>query len=646
MATAFVLAASFMRGLITRVRAETAGVWWRPWRGALTPAGVLGSGGRIAGQEGLILLIFPKPRELQREGEETIPWPMRLEPRPDPGLPVQGYSLSISGEGAEIGYADEAGLRYARDTLAQLEEEYPDGVPALRIRDWPDFPVRGYMLDVSRDRVPARATLERIVQLMRRLRLNHLQLYTEHTFAFAGHETVWKDASPLDAADIQWLDALCVDNGIELAANQNCFGHMGRWLQHPEYRHLAEAPDGWKMSLGIEMPASVLQPCEESSDLVLGLLDELLPNFRSARVNINCDETFELGRGASAALVEEQGVGRTYLDFVRRIMDHLLQQGKQVLFWGDVLRNHPELIAELPDDGLVALVWNYEAPGAAENVPDWILDILSEFGMTKEALDGFRWHVRNFAAAGMPFWVCPGTSGWNSLLGRLENARGNLLDAVEVGLAEGARGFLITDWGDNGHLQPLAVSFPPLVLGAGLSWCQSANRAMDLATEVDRRVAGREGAGLGALLESLGGLCTQTGLQGINGSPIFEKLTGGGIPSLGEIDPVGVRRVLEELVAAESAIETLTLDCPDAEEIGNELRAAVRLARHGAWQIAAEASLDVPSAQERLADLEAAVALQRKAWLARSRPGGLDDSLAQMDAAFARYREEAGGTDS
>ena len=76
------------------------------------------------------------------------------------------------------------------------------------------------------------------------------------------------------------------------------------------------------------------------------------------------------------------------------------------------------------------------------------------------ALRGFEAHVAGFAEAGVPFWVCPGTSSWNSLIGRLDNARGNLLDAAQVGLARGASGYLITDWGDNGHMQPPSVSWP------------------------------------------------------------------------------------------------------------------------------------------------------------------------------------------
>ena len=58
------------------------------------------------------------------------------------------------------------------------------------------------------------------------------------------------------------------------------------------------------------MPPTVLAPTPDNADFVLGLLDELLPSFRSKRVNIGCDEPFELGHGASAADVAARGEAR------------------------------------------------------------------------------------------------------------------------------------------------------------------------------------------------------------------------------------------------------------------------------------------------------------------------------------------------
>ena len=83
------------------------------------------------------------------------------------------------------------------------------GSPSAPCRDWPDLAERGVMLDVSRDKVPTMATLYEIVDRLAEWKVNHLELYAEHTFAYADHELVWQDASPLTAAEIRELDAYC-----------------------------------------------------------------------------------------------------------------------------------------------------------------------------------------------------------------------------------------------------------------------------------------------------------------------------------------------------------------------------------------------------------------------------------------------------
>ena len=57
----------------------------------------------------------------------------------------------------------------------------------MRILDYPDFPNRGFMLDVSRDKVPQLETLFWLVDLMASFKMNQLQLYMEHTFAYSDH---------------------------------------------------------------------------------------------------------------------------------------------------------------------------------------------------------------------------------------------------------------------------------------------------------------------------------------------------------------------------------------------------------------------------------------------------------------------------
>ena len=582
--------------------------------------------------------VFPIPRALEpRPGTFGPDDPVREEA--DTALPGQGYELDLAPGGGRLAYADAAGLRHGCATLAQLRRASPQGVPAQRIRDWPDFPVRGYMLDISRDRVPTRATLGHLVRRMERLRLNHLQLYTEHTFAYPGHELVWGHASPLTADDVAWLDGLCTRHGIELAANQNLFGHMERWLRHEPYRHLAETPEGWQTSFGQRMPASVLRPCDESLEFALSLIDVLAPLFSSRRINIGCDETFELGRGASRERVNQVGLGRVYLDHLQRLLAGLRERGREPLFWGDVVRNHPELARELPADA-VGLAWHYEAPLDPDLLPEFLLTAVGEFGITRESLRCFEPHVRPFVTAEQPFWVCPGTSSWNTLTGRLDNALGNLMDATATGRAHGAGGLLITDWGDNGHHQPYAVSLPPLVFGAALGWCAATNSGIenDLAAVVDALAFEAPDAGLGEALVRLGLLHGRTGLTRFNGSPIHSALMPGPlVTAWGESDASTLGRLVSEIDATVAQIEGARPGAQDGDTIRGELTAAARLARHGVWRLARHKGLPAPSAAALAADLREAAAMQRAAWLSSSRPGGLAESMARIEHALAEY---------
>ncbi|MEV6012088.1 glycoside hydrolase family 20 zincin-like fold domain-containing protein [Streptomyces sp. NPDC051976] len=174
-------------------------------------------------------------------------------------LPAQGYRLRTEPGGITIRHRDTAGLRYAQQSLDQLRAASDFPAVGYDIADHPDFAVLGFLLDISRDRVPTRRTLERWLSIVALARFNQLELYCEHTFAFRDHQQVWQDASPLTADDLRWLDVRCAAPGITLVANQNTFGHMERFLRHEAYIHRAENPDGFDRG-GVHRPPSTLAP--------------------------------------------------------------------------------------------------------------------------------------------------------------------------------------------------------------------------------------------------------------------------------------------------------------------------------------------------------------------------------------------------
>jgi hypothetical protein len=360
----------------------------------------------------------------------------------------QGYSLTIGQSGVLINYREIPGLRAGVTTLRQLMREYATCLPRLEIRDWPDFPRRGVMLDISRGRVPKLETLLQLVEHLADFKINEFQLYTEHTFACRKYEPIWRDWGALTGLEIQKLDARCHELGIDLVPNQNSFGHLRYFLEYPPLRKLAEVSEPYEGSTGdfLRFPTTLAPNHPDTIKFIRELYDELLPNFSSQFFNVGCDETWDLGRGQSRKLCEQVGKGRVYLNFLKKIHHEVTARRRQMMFWGDIILHHPELIKELPKN-LIALNWGYEADHPFEK------------------------ETANFAKSRVPFYVCPGTSTWMTLIGRHDTAFANLRLAAKAGRQQGAIGYLNTDWGDGGHPQPLAVSYAPYLLGASVSWC-------------------------------------------------------------------------------------------------------------------------------------------------------------------------------
>jgi hypothetical protein len=359
----------------------------------------------------------------------------------------EGYALAISKTGIEISFRETGGLRAATATLRQLLREYGRRLPCLRIRDWPDFPRRGVMLDISRGRVPKLETLLDLAEKLSDLKINELQLYTEHTFAYTQYKSVWQSWGALTASEIKTLDARCRELGIDLVPNQNSFGHLRYFLADPRLKKLAEVSKPYECANGeyVRRPTTLAPNNPGTIPFLRGLYNELLPNFSSKFFNVGCDETWDLGKGQSKKLCEARGKGRVYLDFLKKIRRQVSAREKKMMFWGDIILKYPKLICALPKN-VIALTWGYEA-----NHP-------------------FEKEAAQFAKAKIPFYVCPGTSTWQTLIGKHDNALANLRAAAKAGKKFGAIGFLNTDWGDGGHPQPLAVSWPLFAAGAALAW--------------------------------------------------------------------------------------------------------------------------------------------------------------------------------
>ena len=355
---------------------------------------------------------------------------------------VPGYAVANVVKWLELMGVDMTEYRRSHKVVEAVAKPLKDG---FRV---------GYMLDISRDKVPKLDTLKTIVDVLAVAGFSEFQLYTEHTFAYSAHAEVWKDWSPVTAADIRELDDYAWKKGVRLIPNQNSFGHLAPWFRHARYRDtIAEAPDGFTIDRPrlVNRPPRALCPTDPRSvDFLAGLYDELLPNFRHAdEVNVGCDEVWDIfyKKGRSAAVAAEIGVPGLYMRHLLNVYDLLKQRGKRMAFWADMVLRDPELLDSVPRD-VNALQWGYGSERSCR-------------GYTCE----FQGRCIALQRRGIPFTVCPQTftCGCNGQFFDLPSSFGNIDLAVDCAAKYGAEGLLLTEWGDGGHGNPFLASLAQIV---------------------------------------------------------------------------------------------------------------------------------------------------------------------------------------
>lgn len=356
----------------------------------------------------------------------------------DSTMSAEGYLLIADRTGAHILGASDAGVFYGLQTLKQMIT----GAPAqallhpMVLRDWPAMRWRGFQDDLSRGPVP---TLEFQKQQMRQLaayKINVYSPYYEQSLAYNSHPLLAPPGGAMSHADVRELVAFASKLHITIIPEQNSFGHLHHLLKYEIYQSLAETPHGHVLAPG--QPGSI--------KLTKELFAEIDSLFPGPFIHLGADETFELGKGQTKARVQKEGIGAVYLQYLKDIEAALRPSGKQMLFWGDVAMNHPDLVKSLPKD-LIAVGWDY-----------W-------------SRNNFDRYLKPFRDAGMQTWVAPGVNNWNRIWPNFGMALANIQGFVKEGQAGGATGLLNTSWDDDGDAI-FNANWYGILFGAAAGWQQ------------------------------------------------------------------------------------------------------------------------------------------------------------------------------
>lgn len=365
-------------------------------------------------------------------------------------LKEEAYVIETKEDGIDVYASNYSGFYYAVKTLKQMVNANKKAesllLDCVHIEDEPDLKMRGFMLDISRNKVPKMETIKYLIDIMSDLKMNHLELYVEgFSFEYKTFPQYLEENSYITIEEYKEIEAYCNKNAIDLVGNENGFGHMQAWLAKPELKHLAEKEDGLFL-WGSHRGPSTLDPNDEGSlELVKKMYKDMIPLSNSKYFNMNFDEPFELGLGKSKEEAEKTSVDDVYKKFAIKCANEIIKYGKTPMIWGDVLVRHNASLEDMPKN-MVYLDWGYDA-----NYP-------------------FDLHLKKLKDANVSFVSAPGTSTWCGWYGRTYDWFENIGNSIWANFKLGGDGVVLTDWGDFGHLQHLPSTFAPLAYTGLLSY--------------------------------------------------------------------------------------------------------------------------------------------------------------------------------
>lgn len=281
-------------------------------------------------------LEIAPPRTTRRPRAAAGEILLRLDPQarhPQGGalFAREGYELAVTGEAVTITAPAYSGVYYGTRSLLQilLHDELRSRVPAGTAKDWPNYRLRGFMLDVGR-RFFTPGFVRDYLRIMGWFKLNDLQLHLNDNEIKApdGDWSKAYDAFRLRSEKSEW-DGLAAPDGSYSRADWDSFEDTAA-LHAVQLTPEIDAPAHsrsfvrFRPSLGLDGGNSdhldLAEP--ETTAFMKEVFEEFVPWFRSPEVHYGADEY--------------TGPEAQYRGYFNDMAAHLRTLGKQPRAWGSL----------------------------------------------------------------------------------------------------------------------------------------------------------------------------------------------------------------------------------------------------------------------------------------------------------------------
>ncbi|QIZ05579.1 beta-N-acetylhexosaminidase [Priestia megaterium] len=313
------------------------------------------------------------------------------------------------------------------------------------ITENPQFNMSGVMLDASRNAVPTVADLEKLLQHMAVMGLDTLMLYTEDTYEVKEYPYFGYMRGRYTFEELKACDEYAAKLGIDMIPCIQTLGHLREALK-------------WNYASGFKDTDDILLVDEpQTYEFLESCLKAASEPFRTKRIHIGMDETFQLGLGK---YLEKHGYEK-HIDLMNRHLQKVIaitdKLGLKPMIWSDMYlplfaENSPykdengsirrDILEGIPDVELV--YWNYY----------------------RKEQEVYERDFHNHKLLGSTPIFAGGAWTWNGLVPNYGKAIATTEAALAACKQEGISEIFVTLWGDNGAETPFATAYPIMQLFA------------------------------------------------------------------------------------------------------------------------------------------------------------------------------------
>lgn len=311
------------------------------------------------------LQVIPQPNTIKFLGGNPCPSDkLEITEKLDLGSGTEeGYELTVRNGKAELRADSSQGMFYARQTLAQLTEAYPQ-IDNVCIKDKPRYSYRGFMLDCARHMTSV-PDIKKLVDVLAMLKLNvlhwHLtddqgwrieserypELNTVSAYRkssdFGGTHVSEQYGGFYTKAEISEVVNYCADRFIKVVPEIDMPGHVSAILAAFPGLSCRDVPVEVKTCQGI-FPDVFCAGKDVVLDFIFSLLDEICELFPSDIIHIGGDETpkkyWSACPDCQRRMAEENFSSEDEMQawFMNKIAGHLSGIGRHAVIWNDILK--------------------------------------------------------------------------------------------------------------------------------------------------------------------------------------------------------------------------------------------------------------------------------------------------------------------